>query len=109
MGRKHYHFTLDPYKTMEVMFREMPGMDDPISAYEYAKIFFTRVATAIARYGNKFKLEWVAGDVYTSCLQISTSSEARIAKNFPVQYDRIYLSNIPYEIYLFVFGINSLQ
>jgi hypothetical protein len=74
-----------------------PAPENPTCIFDYISILYAKIAAVIAKFGEKnIMLEWVAGDVYKTCLEISNHLEERKAKGFAVSYDRIYLGEIPY-------------
>jgi hypothetical protein len=71
----------------------------PCSLYDYAFDYFTRVASAIAKLGNgsfQIVLECVVAEVYSFAFEITHAKQARSDRELPHDYDRIYLSSIPY-------------
>lgn len=99
IGEDEYEFTYNPLQTVYTIFDSMiapPPVDVPVSSFDYSSPFFSRVAAALARFGNQMKLEWIAGDLYKTCSDIFHSAAERKEKDFPSTYDRMFLSNIPY-------------
>lgn len=69
--------------------------------------FFARVATSLKNFStgqtttgdvitSNVVLEWIVGDVYSACADMVNYKDSRIQRKLAVEYDRIFLSNIPY-------------
>jgi hypothetical protein len=103
VGNSEYQLNYSIFDAVSNICGEMhPWPENPTRLYDYMAMVFSKVAVTIARFGEKnLVLEWVAADVYKTCSEISNTQEERIAKQFPASYDRIYLSNIPYDFFSF--------
>eukprot|EP00026_Physarum_polycephalum_P001837 Phypoly_transcript_01840.p1 GENE.Phypoly_transcript_01840~~Phypoly_transcript_01840.p1 ORF type:complete len:982 (+),score=166.31 Phypoly_transcript_01840:80-2947(+) len=97
IGEEDFEFAFSPFDAVSNICGEMyPAPTNPTCLFDYISILYEKIAGAIAKFGEKnIILEWVAGDVYKTCLEISNSKDERLAKGFAISYDRIYLSNIP--------------
>jgi hypothetical protein len=75
----------------------------PCSLYDYAFDFFSRTAAGIARIASgsyQVTLECVVAEVFSFAFEISHAKKARMERGLPFEFDRIYLSSLPYVILL---------
>ena len=86
----------DPFQMMDELYEYtgLPAPKDTTSLYEYVAPFFLKVAQSLRNFRNRFKCEFILGEV-TEILESMRHGIINRPQDFARVYDRVHLSNIP--------------